>query len=72
MKYRIYRITLNNGDWFEIGASQRHLAVNELIDLHYGGMGLAMFRRTYEPSVKATGVETDTPGPWRSNTYEAE
>lgn len=72
MKYRIYRITLNNGDWFEVGATWGNFAINELIDLHYGGMGLAEFRRTYKPSAKATGVTTDIPGPWRSNTYEAD
>jgi hypothetical protein len=69
MKCRIYRITLNNGDWYEVGSSQRSWAVGSLANMHYGGMSLAEFKRTYKPSAKDTGERTYLMGPITSNTY---
>jgi len=70
MKYRIYRITLNNGDWYEVSTSERDWALDVLLALHFDNADKAAFRRKYKPKIRATKIYTDRPGPMRSNTYE--
>jgi hypothetical protein len=70
MKYRIYRITLSNGDWYEVAAWQKNWAIGVLAKLHFGDMNPTEFRRQYKPSARATGERSVISGPLRSNTYE--
>ena len=71
MKYRIYRITLNNGDWFEVATNiNRDWALDVLLSIHFGNADKPEFRRKYKPKIRATKNYADRPGPLRSNTYE--
>lgn len=72
MKYRIYRITLNNGDWYEVATSVRNWALDVLLSIHFDNECKVAFRRKYKPKIRATKNYTDTQGPLRSNTYEVE
>lgn len=72
MTYRIYRITLANGDWYEVATSERNWALDVLLSIHFGNADKPKFRRKYKPQIRATKNYTDRPGPIRSNTYEAD
>ena len=72
MKCRIYRITLNNGDWYEVATSNRNWALDVLLSIHFDNACKAAFRRKHKPKIRATKIYTDRPGPIRSNTYEAD
>ena len=70
MTYRIYRITLANGDWYEVATSERNWALDVLLSIHFDNECKVAFRREYKPKIQATKIYTDIPGPLRSNTYE--
>jgi hypothetical protein len=70
MKYQIYRITLESGDWFDVAGSTRWWAIGTLVAVHYATLTTNQFREIYKPRAMATGMYAAEPGPIRSNTYE--
>ena len=72
MKYRIYRITLNNGDWYEVASESRWRAITSLVATHYETLTVNEFRKLYKPRTKATSIFVQQPDVLYSNTYEVE